>query len=164
MGKEIERKFLLAKGASIPIPEGYVKMTIKQGYILAEKDKQVRIRLTKLSGVELADVCVKFTSKLVRDEFEFRLTDDLKEAKGLYKKCDLTIEKKRLSFNSHVTPKEVHYDVDSFPNGMQWIEVEFSSIKAMNKWNKNKPHWIGEEITGVSKYSNITLAKKNLKF
>jgi CYTH domain-containing protein len=165
MAKEIERKFLLAKGASIPIPLRFSKKKIQQGYIFAEKDKQVRVRITKLEHLKIssAEVCIKFTGKLIRDEFEFSVTRDIKEAKALYKKCKWTIEKKRLTFASHAT-KGVHYDVDSFPNGMQWIEVEFNSIKDMKKWEKNKPHWIGEEITGVSKYSNITLAKKKLKF
>jgi CYTH domain-containing protein len=177
MGKEIERKFLLAKGTSIPIPEDYSKLKIQQGYISVEKDKQVRVRITTEGSGEKtihsrggivtvrmvdASICIKYTSKLVRDEFEFDV--DLDEAKSLFKKCQWSIEKKRLSFDSHVTPNEVHYDVDSFPNGMQWIEVEFSSVKAMKKWEKNKPSWIGKEITGVRKYSNITLAKKNLKF
>lgn len=163
MGKEIERKFLLAEGASIPIPEIFSKVSIKQGYIVAQKDRQIRVRLTKFGGTELANVCVKYTGNIVRDEFDFEIDGQVKEAKELYKKCKWTIEKKRLSFNSHHMPK-VHYDVDTYPNGMQWVEVEFKSIKQMKVWEKNIPHWIGKEITGVSKYSNITLAKKNLKF
>jgi len=162
MGKEIERKFLLAKGASIPIPEVHHKLKIKQGYIVVQKDKQIRVRITKGSGSAFGSICFKSTGKLIRDEFEFTVNDTL-EAKELYKTCKWTIEKKRLSFNSHHMPK-VHYDVDSFPNGMQWVEVEFKSIKDMKKWEKKIPSWIGKEITGVSKYSNITLAKKNLKF
>ncbi len=163
MAKEIERKFLLAKGTSIPIPENFTKAKIKQGYIFVGKDKQVRIRIIEIQHVELATICVKYTAKLIRDEFEFNVSDKLKDAKELYKKCKFSIEKKRLSFNSHVNPI-VHYDVDIFPNGMQLVEVEFKSIKQMKMWEKNKPHWIGKEITGKSFYSNIKLAKKNLKF
>ena len=164
MGKEIERKFLLAKGTSIPIPAKHEKLNIKQGYIVAEKDKQIRIRISKCDGISFGSFCVKYTGKLIRDEFEFNLADSkLREAKELYKKCKWTLEKKRLSFESHYKPR-VHYDVDTFPNGMQWVEVEFLSIKDMKTWEKNIPSWIGKEITGVSKYSNITLAKKKLKF
>jgi CYTH domain-containing protein len=161
MAKEIERKFLLAKGASIPIPAEHRRLNIKQAYISVEKDKQVRIRLTKEYGSVSANICIKYTKKLVRDEFEFEV--DNKEAKELYSKCDWFVEKKRLSFYSHHMP-DIHYDIDSFPNGMKWIEVEFKSIKDMKKWEKSIPTWIGKEITGVSKYSNITLAKKKLKF
>jgi len=159
MAKEIERKFLMAKGASIPIPDNFVKLNIKQAYISVEKDKQVRVRLTREGKwMEKATICVKYTAKLVRDEFEFDV--ELPEAKNLYKKCDWAIEKKRLAFN--LKGGTEHYDVDTFPNGIIFVEVEFKSEKAMNKWKK--PHWIGKEITGESKYSNITLAKKNLKF
>jgi adenylate cyclase len=163
MGKEIERKFLLAKGASIPIPAEYSKLSIKQGYISVEKDSQIRVRITKDNAFNFGHICVKYTGKLVRDEFDFNISTQLKDAKDLYKKCKWTLEKKRLSFESHYMPR-VHYDVDTFPNGMQWVEVEFLSIKDMKKWEKNIPSWIGKEITGVSKYSNITLAKKKLKF
>ena len=162
MAKEIERKFLLAAGTSIPIPEQFMKVKIKQGYIHVGQSEQSRIRITSWGGQEFSSICVKYTSNLVRDEFEFSVSNN-KEAKGLYKKCKWTLEKKRLSFNSHVLPK-VHYDVDTFPNGMQWVEVEFKSIKQMKVWEKKIPHWIGQEITGVSKYSNIALAKQNLKF
>jgi len=161
MAKEIERKFLLAKGSSIPIPEDFQKMEIKQSYLNVGKDQQIRVRLIKRGKTTIAQICVKFTDKLIRDEFEYEIP--VAEAKEMYKKCKTAIEKKRLSFISHANPK-VHYDVDSFPNGMQWVEVEFKSIKQMKAWEKNKPHWIGEEITGVKKYSNITLAKKRLKF
>lgn len=156
MGKEIERKFLMGN-SPIPIPDAHEKVRIKQGYIHVEKDKQIRVRLTKWYDKEFADICVKYTAKLVRDEFDFR-TEQLKEAKDLYKKCKWTLEKKRLSFSFG---KE-HYDIDTYPNGMVVIEVEFKSIKNMKKWIK--PKWLGQEITGVSKFSNITLAKKNLKF
>lgn len=161
MGKEIERKFLLAKGESIPIPEDFEKVKIKQAYLATEKDKQVRVRLTSYGKETISEIGIKFTGKLVRDEFEYEIPNE--EAKEIYKKCKWAVEKKRLSFNSHYMPS-VHYDVDTFPNDMQWVEVEFKSLKDMKKWEKNKPHWIGEEITGVRKYSNITLAKKKLKF
>lgn len=152
MAKEIERKFLLTKGASIPIPEEHSKLKIKQGYILAEKGKQVRVRLYDTKAV----LCIKYTEKFVRDEFEYEIL--MKDAKEIYSKCEMKLEKRRLSFKVG----NQTYDVDSFPNKMVFVEVEFKSVKDMKKWVK--PHWIGEEITGVKKYSNILLAKKKLKF
>ena len=152
MGKEIEKKFLLAEGASIPIPATYQKLKIKQAYICAEKGKQVRVRIINNSKAVLG---IKFTQSVIRDEFEYEIP--LKEAKLMYEKSTMRVEKNRLSFN-----RKGHYDIDTFPNGLVTVEVEFKSIKAMEKWVK--PSWLGEEITGVSKYSNITLAKKNLGF
>lgn len=152
MGKEIERKFLLAKGTSIPIPAGYKKLKIKQGYIFAEKGKHLRIRLYKDKAV----IGLKYTSGPIRDEYEYEIP--MKDAKEMYAKCTMKLEKNRLTFKRF---KET-YDVDTFPNGIQFVEVEFNSIKDSKKWVK--PHWIGKEITGESKFSNIALAKKNLKF
>ncbi len=152
MGKEIERKFLLAEGASIPIPAKFAKFKIKQAYIHAEKGKQVRVRITTGKAV----LGIKYTGDLVRDEFEYEIP--MKDAKVMYDKSSWKVEKNRLTFQRG---KE-HYDVDTFPNGMKFVEVEFKSLKDMEAWVK--PSWIGEEITGVSKYSNINLAKKNLMF
>jgi CYTH domain-containing protein len=158
MAKEIERKFLLAEGTSIPIPEEFCKYDIKQAYILAERNKQVRIRISTITGTNItkAIIGIKFTGGLVRDEFEVEM--DVNEGQELYEKCDLSLEKRRLSFKQN----DVHYDVDTFPNGMTFVEAEFESEKAMEKWVK--PSWIGEEITKNSEYSNIVLAMQNLKF
>jgi CYTH domain-containing protein len=150
--KEIERKFLLAEGASIPIPAKFEKFKIKQAYIFADKDKQVRIRLTKTKAV----LCVKYTEGLVRDEFEYEIP--LKDGKMMYDKSNTKLEKKRLSFKLG----SEHYDVDTYPNGYIVLEVEFKDEQTLNNWVK--PNWIGEEITQDSKYSNIVLAQQNLKF
>jgi CYTH domain-containing protein len=153
MGKEIERKFLLAEGASIPIPRVHEKHLIKQGYLHAEKGKQIRIRI--YNDLK-AYIGVKFTESQIRDEFEYPIP--LEDGLVMYDKTQDKLEKKRLSFRRG---KE-HYDVDTFPNGLTFVEVEFKSLKAMENWEK--PSWMGEEITGVGEYSNIKLAKKNLMF
>lgn len=152
MGKEIERKFLLTKGASIPIPMTYKKYTIKQGYILSDQSKQVRIRLTVYDAV----IGLKFGNGNIRDEYEYEIP--MSDGEEMYEKCDLKLEKHRLSFNKG----HEHYDVDEFPNGLIFVEVEFKTVKDMENWVK--PHWIGKEITGKKKYSNITLAKQKLKW
>jgi CYTH domain-containing protein len=152
MGKEIERKFLLVDDIIPPVPEHYQSFHIKQGYLLAEKDKQVRIRITALSAV----IGIKFTENIIRDEFEYEIPMD--EGLQIYDKLDLKLEKQRTSFNIG----RYHYDIDTFPNDMKFCEVEFESIEDMNNWVK--PTWLGNEITGVKKYSNIVLAEKKLSF
>ncbi len=152
MGKEIERKFLLAEGTSIPIPAKFNKFKIKQAYLTAEKGKQIRVRIMP----NMAVLTVKFTGGLVRDEFEYEIP--MTDAHEIYDKCKTSLEKNRLAFSRG----DEHYDVDSFPNGMIFAEVEFKSLEHMDKWVK--PHWLGKEITGVNRYSNISLAKKKLKF
>ena len=79
-------------------------------------------------------------------------------AKSHWKKCTTTLEKFR---NTKLIGSE-HYDFDTYPNGIEIVEVEFKSEKDMNKWVK--PKFIGREITGIKKYSNIILAKENLIF
>lgn len=150
--KEIEKKFLLAEGSSIPIPAKFEKIKIKQAYIFAEKDKQVRIRLTRTKAV----LGIKYTEGLVRDEFEYEVP--LNDGKLMYEKSNIKLEKERLSFKRG----SEHYDVDSYPNGYIVVEVEFKNEKFLNDWVK--PKWLGEEITNDSKYSNIVLAQQNLKF
>jgi len=149
MGKEIERKFLMVK----PLPFPYTNpQKIRQAYIFAEKGKHVRIRLYHDKAV----LGLKYTTGPVRDEFEYEIP--MKEGLEIYKKCRSKLEKVRFSFDKG---KE-HYDIDTFPNKVEFVEVEFKSIKDAKNWVK--PDWIGKEITGVSKYSNIVLAKKNLIF
>jgi len=152
MGKEIERKFLLNSDIEVPMTLGYQSFYIKQGYLLAEKGKQVRIRITPLNAV----IGIKFTENVVRDEFEYEIP--IIEGYEIYNKLTLTLEKVRTSFKDG----HYHYDIDTFPNNMKFCEVEFESIEAMNSWVK--PSWLGKEITGVKKYSNIVLAKENLRF
>ena len=150
MAKEIERKFLLT--GSVPVPTKFDKLNIKQAYLTAEKGKQIRVRVV---NNKIGWLCVKYTENLIRDEFEYEIP--LKDAKTMFEKSQLKVEKKRISFTN-----KGHYDIDTYPNGLVVVEVEFKSEAQMNKWVK--PNWLGEEITGNPKYSNITLAKKGLKF
>ncbi len=151
MSKEIERKFLLANDFSFPF---YGSSLIKQGYIYTEKGKQIRIRLTKKKAI----LCLKYNTNIanIRDEYEYEIP--YKDGVELFSKCESTLEKFR---KTEIIGKE-HYDFDTYPNGIEIVEVEFKSEKDMNKWIK--PNFIGREITGVRKYSNVLLAKKNLKF
>ncbi len=152
MAKEIERKFLLTEGTSIPIPAKYTNFYIKQGYIHGDKDKNVRIRLT----IDKAVLGIKFTDEEITDEFEYEIPQA--DGRAIYAKTINRVEKKRLSFKRN----KVHYDVDTYPNGIIIVEAEFESIYQMKNWVK--PSWIGEEVTGYEQYSNVVLARQNLTF
>lgn len=151
MGKEIELKFLL-NDSPIPIPKKFKKSLIKQAYIHSDMDKQVRIRLVDGTGI----IGIKYYNGLIRDEFEYEIPLD--DAEFIYEKSENKLEKKRLSFKRF----NEHYDVDTFPNGIQFVEVEFKSIKHMSEWVK--PSWIGDEITNDQNYSNVVLSKQKLRF
>lgn len=80
------------------------------------------------------------------------------EGREIYNKTINRVEKKRLSFKRN----KVHYDVDTYPNGVIIVEVEFKSIQQKALWEK--PSWIGDEVTGLEAYSNVVMAKQNLTF
>lgn len=151
MGKEIERKFLVI--GTVPVTK-FKKEKIKQGYLYVKKNEQTRVRLYE----DTSFICIKYGCGLIRDEFEYEIP--LKDGKAIYKNCKLTLEKIRTSF----IIGEEQYDFDQLPNGVSWMEVEFKSIKYMEKWDRNKPTWLGKEVTGNKKYSNVQIAKQNLKF
>lgn len=152
MAKEIERKFLLAEGASIPIPTIHSKIKIRQGYISADKEKNVRVRIYDSSAV----IGIKFTGGEITDEFEYAIPK--RDGVAIYNKCETKLEKKRLSFRRN----KVQFDIDTYPNGIIVVEAEFDSIKQMQAWEK--PHWIGEDVSDRSEYSNVVLAQQNLVF
>lgn len=151
MAKEIERKFLL-RGVTIPLPDSATTVHIKQAYILAKQDKQVRVRI--LDGV-VGSLCVKYTGGPVRDEFEYSIP--VEDAQVMFDNSTQRLEKKRISFQEG----GAHYDIDEFPNGISFVEVEFSSLEHMNSWVK--PGWLGEDVTHRSDYSNIVIAGSNTK-
>jgi adenylate cyclase len=152
MAQEIERKFLLAVGASIPIPIKFKRYNIKQGYISADKDKNVRIRLTDNKAV----IGIKFTSEAITDEYEYKIPK--KDGRAIYEKTTNRVEKHRLSFKRN----KVHYDIDKYPNDVVVVEAEFKSVEQMNAWVK--PSWIGDEVTGFEEYSNVVISQQNLTF
>jgi adenylate cyclase len=151
MAKEIERRFLIKD--SIPWDLGSQKL-IKQGYILIEESKQLRIRVTG----DKSFLCLKYDSSLERDEYEYEIP--LIDGLEILHKCELKLEKIR----NTVSPIDNSYvvDIDTYPNGLIVAEVEFKSLEDAN--NFIIIDWFGEEITGRREYSNITLAGQNLQF
>lgn len=152
MAQEIERKFLLAEGATSPVFGDYSKTKIRQGYISGDKDKNVRIRLT----ADKAVLGIKFTDREITDEFEYEIP--MEEGIQIYERTQSKLEKKRISFDLN----KVHYDLDIYPNGLQIVEAEFKSVEQMEKWVK--PVWIGDEVSKQEMYSNVFLATQNLTF
>lgn len=156
MGKENEKKFKII--GEIPFPLKKPEL-IEQGYIFVEKDKHLRVRIIHdVNGYVTPTLGLKFENgkDIGRDEYEpiIQFTD----AKEILERCELRLEKIR---NSYVMGL-IKYDIDEYPNGLKIVEVEFETQEAKDEWEK--PNWIGDEISGVYKYSNITLAKKKLIF
>jgi adenylate cyclase len=146
---EKERKFLLKY---MPELGSYFKepKLIKQGYLMLDKKKQLRIRLTNDFHCH---ICYKQTiSKEERYEFEYLIPKE--QGFKLYELAQFKLEKKRYStfFN------ECNVDIDIYPSGLSVVEIEFENDL------KEIPDYCGKEITGKKEYSNIFLAKNKNEF
>lgn len=151
MAKEIERKFLIED--SIPWEMGQQKL-IKQGYILVEEDKHLRIRIMDNKAI----LGLKYHESVERDEYEYEIP--LLDGLEILHKCTLRLEKIR----NKVSPIDNSFivDIDTYPNGLIVAEVEFKTKEDAD--NFIPIDWFGKEITGVWEYSNINLAGQNLQF
>jgi adenylate cyclase len=151
MAKEIERKFLIETAIS---PELGLQRLIKQGYLMLDKNKQLRVRVIDHQSF----LCLKYTKERIRDEYEYEIP--LKDGLEMLGKCKHRLEKIRTT----LSPLGYEYtiDIDTYPNGITVAEVEF---KTQEDCDNFKPiDWFGREITGEKTYSNITLAKQKLSF
>lgn len=142
--KENERKFELKY-----LPEGLRKVEIQQGYLILSGKKHLRIRIT--DGV-LAELGYKtVTSVSSKDEFEYEvpISDGIEMMDSTNIKLTKTRYKTEFQGNS--------VDIDIFPNGKKWVEIEFTDeIKEL-------PDYCGAELTGKSGFNNITIALENDK-
>jgi adenylate cyclase len=147
---EIERKFLVKKK--------YIKKVIKARFCQMEKITQAYLGKSPASRVRIyepdntAEITIKSPGKLTRQEFNFKIS--YKEALNVIKFIPNIIQKNRYYIydeNSRV------WHVDEYLNpckGLWVAEIEL--------WSEDEeiilPHWIGEEISGVEKYKNSTIA------
>lgn len=152
--QEIERKFLVTS-------EDFKKQASKktlfiQAYLNTHPDRTIRIRI---SG-EKAFMTIKGrSSENGLSRFEWEKEIKLGEAKELLKLCEPgKIEKYRylVEFGAHT------YEVDEFledNEGLFLAEIELDSEKEKFE----KPHWLGEEVTGNLAYYNSNLIAKPFK-
>ena len=149
MGQEIERKFLI-KG-------DFAKEVIRterivQGYICAEEDRTVRIRM---QGEECFLTIKGATNERGLSRYEFEQQIAPADAKELLKLClPGIIDKVR-----HWIPAGKHvWEVDVFQGdneGLVMAEIELSSEEELFEI----PEWVGEEVTGDPRYYNAMLSK-----
>lgn len=164
MALERERKFLVKKERSLPIENA---IYIRQGYFIANKEKQMRIRISNpilfsRSFFQNKNPSESDTKAILGYKKHINVTDreehewevDLSMGEEMYKVCDWKIEKQR----GIVGRWEV--DLYELKNGESLLvaEIEYSDEEP---FPDVLPDWIGEEITGKSEYSNIVLAKNN---
>lgn len=148
MGIEIERKFLVnqAKWKAIEKPEG---LPVQQGYICTAPEKSVRVRM---AGRHAFLTIKGETTGLSRPEFEYEIPyEDARQL--LQQLCGQVISKirYRIPYGAHL------WEVDVFEKeneGLIIAEVELASENAAVQL----PEWVSEEVTGIARYYNASLA------
>jgi len=151
MAQEIERKFLVKDNS---FREEAIKQTrIVQGYLSSVPERTVRVRIKGEKGF----LTIKgIGSKSGASRYEWEKEISVKDAEELLEICEPgVIEKVR-----YIVQNGKHdYEVDEFfgeNEGLIIAEVELASEDEAF----NKPAWLGQEVTGYTKYYNSMLMKK----
>jgi adenylate cyclase len=148
-GMEIERKFVLRERP--PWLDEHPSVEIEQGY-LAIVEGETEVRLRRKDSQTL--LTVKQGAGEVRGEQEVELHED--QFAALW---PLT-EGRRVSKRRYQVPDdELTLEIDVFEGpleGMVVGEVEFDSEEASRAFEP--PDWLGDEVTGDSRYANESLA------
>lgn len=151
---EIERKFLV-KNLDF-IQNSHQNQRIEQGYLNSDKHRSVRIRIKNKQGY----ITVKGPSNSSgTSRFEWEKELPVSEAEQLLTLCEPgVISKTRylVKANQHL------YEIDVFDGdnkGLIVAEIELSNENETFE----KPEWLGEEVTGQTKYYNSQLSKNPYK-
>lgn len=152
--QEIERKFLV-KGEGFKRSASAV-LPVLQGYLSSVPERIVRVRLR---GEEAFLTVKGGTSRDGVSRFEWEKEIAPHEAEELIKLCEPgVVEKSR-----YLVPAGKHtYEVDEFHGdneGLVVAEIELSAAEE----DFAKPDWLGEEVTGDSRYYNSSLIKNPYK-
>ncbi|RWI85879.1 CYTH domain-containing protein [Mesorhizobium sp.] len=148
MGKEVERKFLVADPAWRSLVEAHIR--IRQFYVAAQPGRTVRVRISDGGSAALT---LKFGSKArERDEFEYPIP--LAEAEELMAfAIGRVIEKTR----HHVRHRGYLYEVDVFGGVLSGLVVaELETPEDVP--DEMLPDWLGREVTGELRFYNASLA------
>ncbi len=152
MAKEIERKYLVRTDgwrSGVSSSSSFL-----QAYIASGKDRSVRVRIMDGRNARLT---IKIGRDLfARDEFEYDIP--LEDAREMSEQAlGVVLEKTR-----YLVPYEGYtWEVDVYAGaytGLVVAEVEIASEKEQPAL----PAWIGKEITGDRRYSNVNMAIEDL--
>ena len=149
MGKEIERKFLV-KGDFKPFVSKQTR--IVQGYLSSVPERTVRVRIKGDKGY----ITIKGIGNVSgASRFEWEREVPVNEIEDLLKICEPgVIDKTR-----YLVKAGPHtFEVDEFHaenSGLVLAEIELGSETEAFE----KPVWLGEEVTGDTRYYNSMLMK-----
>lgn len=150
MPQEIERKFLVKSDAYKTA--SFHSHHITQGYIATNSSATVRIRIQE----DLGFITIKGKSNDTgTSRYEWEKEISFEEAKELLLLCSAgVIDKIRYK----IRVKDFIYEVDEFfgdNDGLVIAEIELNHEED----EFEKPDWIGQEVTGDSKYYNAMLIR-----
>ena len=147
MGKEIERKFLIdhQRWVNLSKPEGKL---FRQGYLLTDKDKTIRVRVTATKGF----LTIKGqTIGATRMEYEYEIP--VAEATELLDNFSLS-ELSKIRYEIPFSGKLWEVDVFLGDNkGLIVAEIELDSEDEIF----TLPDWVSREVTEEEKYYNSNL-------
>lgn len=147
---EIERKFLVD---SDDFKANAHKSTrIIQGFLNTHKKRTVRIRIKDDRGF----ITVKGeSSKDGLSRFEWEKEILKKDAKSMLNLCESGVIDK---IRYEVKVKNHTFEIDEFFGNNKGLIV--AEVELKNKYEAfEKPHWLGEEVTGNVRYYNSQLSK-----
>ncbi len=150
MGKEIERKFLInqQKWDSLIKPAG---KQFRQGYLLTDKDKTVRVRATETKGFLTIKGQTVGSSRL---EYEYEIP--LSEAVELldhFSQSELSKTRYEIVFEGKI------WEVDVFSGRNEGLIVAEIELESETE-TFSLPDWVSHEVTEEEKYynSNLTIS------
>jgi len=149
MGREIEKKFLIKNGVKFPKDN---PMRITQGYLSSVPERTVRVRIKGEKGF----ITIKgIGNESGASRFEWEKEIPVNEVKELLNLCEPgIIDKTRFNVKAGIHT----FEIDEFYGENQGLVVAEIELENEND-NFEKPEWLGEEVTGDSKYYNSMLMK-----
>lgn len=149
MAKEIERKFLVKGNFKDQEVEG---TRIVQGYLSSVPERVVRVRIKGDKGY----LTIKGIGNVSgASRFEWEKEIPVNEAEELLKICEPgVIDKTRydVKVGNHT------FEVDEFYGENEGLVIAELELSSENE-SFPKPQWLGEEVTGDTKYYNAMLMK-----
>lgn len=149
MAKEIERKFLVKGDAWRALDKG---TTYRQGYLNSAKERTVRVRTAE----DKAFLTIKgLTLGATRAEYEYAIPFD--EGKAM---LDALAEKPLIEKKRYKIPAgDLTWEIDEFLGDNAGLIVAEVELKSEDQ-AFDRPAWLGDEVTGDTRYYNANLIKK----
>lgn len=146
MGKEIERKFLVAGDDWRKLAKG---THYKQGYLNSQKERVVRVRTIDDKGFMTVKGITKGATRL---EYEYEIP--VKDANELLDElCEQPIIDKH---RYKIARGDFVWEIDEFHGENEGLTV--AEIELLSEDQEfSVPEWIGEEVTGDPRYYNSNL-------